>query len=102
MKNQKLFLDSELNLIKLSSISGIPLHQLSYTINNGFNENFFMFVNRFRIEEAKKLILDPKMNYLSILGIGFEVGFNSKTVFNTTFKKITGFTPTSFKKHNSL
>jgi AraC-like DNA-binding protein len=100
MESKKLFLDSELNLIKLSSLSDIPIHQLSYTINNGFNENFFIFVNQFRIEEAKKLLLDPEMNYLSILGIGFEVGFKSKTVFNTTFKKITGITPTEFKNNH--
>lgn len=94
----KVFLDSDLSLIKLSSEIGINSHILSYVINNGFNENFYQLINRFRIEEAKKLILDPKMNHLSFLGIGFEVGFNSKTVFNTTFKKITGLTPTEYKK----
>ena len=73
-------------------------HQLSYIINNGFDENFYQFINRFRIEEAKKLILNPNMNHLSLLGIGFEVGFNSKSVFNTTFKKNTGKTPSEFKK----
>jgi len=51
-------------------------------------ENFYQFVNRYRIEESKKLLLNPDMNHLSLVGIGYEVGFNSKTVFNTTFKKI--------------
>lgn len=96
----KIYLDSELSLVKLASIMNISTHILSYIINSGFNENFYQLINRFRIEKAKILILDPKMNHLSILGIGFEVGFNSKTVFNTTFKKATGFTPSEYKKLN--
>ncbi|MFZ0597901.1 MAG: helix-turn-helix domain-containing protein, partial [Flavobacterium sp.] len=56
------------------------------------------FINRYRIEEAKKMIQDPNMEHLSLMGIAFEVGFNSKTVFNTTFKKSTNQTPSEFKK----
>jgi len=98
---EKPFLDCELSLIKLASKLNITSHQLSYVINSGFNENFYQFVNRYRIEEAKKLLSTPEMNYLNLLGIAFEVGFNSKTVFNTTFKKITGKTPSEFKKSSS-
>lgn len=98
METEKPFLDSELSLVKLASLMDVSTHILSYIINNGFDENFYQFVNRYRIEEAKKQILNPKMNHLSLLGIGFEVGFNSKTVFNTTFKKYTGQTPSEFKK----
>lgn len=101
METEKPFLDSELNLVKLANKMNLSSHLLSYAINNGFDENFFQFINRYRIEEAKKLILNPKMNHLSLLGIGFEVGFNSKTVFNTTFKKITGKTPSEYKKNSS-
>lgn len=100
MRSNKSFLDSEISLVKLSNEMNITPHLLSYTINKGFDENFYQFINRFRIEEAKKLILDPNMNHLSLLGIGFEVGFNSKSVFNTTFKKITNQTPSEFKKNN--
>lgn len=98
MAIEKPFLDCELSLIKLASKLNITSHQLSYAINSGFNENFYQFVNRYRIEEAKKLLATPEMNYLNLLGIAFEVGFNSKTVFNTTFKKTTGKTPSQFKK----
>lgn len=101
LDSKKPFLDDDLSLVKLANLLTISTHLLSYVINKGFDENFYQFINRYRIEEAKKLILDPKMNHLSILGIGFEVGFNSKTVFNTTFKKITGLTPTEFKKQNT-
>ena len=98
MKNERPYLESELSLIKLSRSLNTTTHILSYVINSGFDESFYQFINKYRIEEAKKLITDPKMNHLSILGIGFEVGFNSKSVFNTVFKNNTGLTPTEFKK----
>jgi AraC-like DNA-binding protein len=99
MNAKKPFLDPEISLVKLALEMDCTPHLLSYIINNGFDENFYQFINRFRIEEAKKLILDPNKNHLSILGIGFEVGFNSKSVFNTTFKKTTQQTPSEFKKN---
>jgi AraC-like DNA-binding protein len=101
MESEKPFLDSDVSLIKLAEKINISAHLLSYVINNGFNQNFFQFINGYRIKEAQKLILDSNKNHLSLLGIGFEVGFNSKTVFNTTFKKVTGKTPSEFKKRSS-
>lgn len=100
MNSKKPFLDPELSLFKLASQLGISSHQLSYVINKGFDENFYQFINQYRIEEAKKMIQDPNMQHLSLIGIAFEVGFNSKTVFNTTFKKRTNQTPSEFKKEN--
>lgn len=101
MKQQKPYLDSELNLIKLSELINVTPHHLSYLINAGFNENFFKFINTYRVEKAKELLVKEEMNKLSILGIAFESGFNSKTSFNTTFKKITGQTPSDFRKRSS-
>ena len=101
MKLQKPYLDSELNLIKLSELINMTPHHLSYVINTGFNENFFSFINTYRVEKAKELLVKKEMNKLSMLGIAFESGFNSKTSFNTTFKKITGQTPSDFKKRSS-
>jgi AraC-like DNA-binding protein len=97
MENEKPFLDSELTLVKLASMMDISIHQLSYLINTGLDENFYQFVNKYRIEEAKKLILDEKMSHLNFQGIAFEVGFNSKSAFNSTFKKCTGHTPSEYK-----
>jgi AraC-like DNA-binding protein len=98
MRSQKPYLDSELNLIKLAEITNITPHQLSYLLNTGFNESFFLFINKYRVEKAKELLLKEEMNNLSILGIAFESGFNSKTSFNSTFKKITNQTPSEFKR----
>ncbi|HEX8576272.1 MAG TPA: helix-turn-helix domain-containing protein [Flavobacterium sp.] len=97
MKNNKPFLDCELTLVKLASMMDISIHQLSYLINTGFDENFYQFINRYRIEEANKLILDESMAHLNFQEIGFEVGFNSKSVFYATFKKYTGQTPSEYK-----
>ena len=102
MELKKPFLNSDITLILLANQIDVSAHLLSYVINEGFNENFNQFINRYRIDESKKLILDPKKNNLSILGIGYEVGFNSKSVFNSTFKKITGCSPIQYKNKNLL
>jgi len=98
MESQKPYLDSELNLIKLAELLSVSTHHLSYVINNGFQKNFFQYVNEYRINHAKNLLKDDRNNHLSILGIAYESGFNSKTSFNITFKKLTNKTPSEFKK----
>ncbi|WP_126651136.1 helix-turn-helix domain-containing protein [Chryseobacterium aureum] len=97
MAVQKPYLDSELNLIRLAEMLSVSTHHLSYVINTGFGKNFFQYVNEYRVGYAKKLLKEPNSK-LSILGIAYESGFNSKTSFNTTFKKVTGQTPSEFKK----
>ncbi len=102
MQEEEPYLNSDLNLINLSDLLDSSPHILSYVINKGFHVNFPQFVNTYRVEKAKTLLKDPKTSKtLSILGIAYESGFNSKTVFNTTFKKITGTTPSEFKKKAS-
>lgn len=97
MDAQKPYLDSELNLIRLAEMLSVSTHHLSYVINTGFGKNFFQYVNEFRVDHAKKLLKESNSK-LSILGIAYESGFNSKTSFNTTFKKLTGQTPSEFRK----
>lgn len=97
MDSQKPYLDSELNLIRLAEMLSVSTHHLSYVINTGFGKNFFQYVNEFRVDHAKKLLKESNSK-LSILGIAYESGFNSKTSFNTTFKKLTGQTPSEFRK----
>jgi len=97
MEVQKPYLDSELNLIRLAEMLSVSTHHLSYVINTGFGKNFFQYVNEYRVDYAQKLLKEPNSK-LSILGVAFESGFNSKTSFNTAFKKVTGQTPSEFKK----
>ena len=101
MKEQEPFLNSDLTLVKLADLIGLTSHQLSYVINTGFNENFFHYVNKYRVDKAKALLTESSHKNITILGIGFDSGFSSKTVFNTTFKKFTGVTPSEFKKRSS-
>ncbi len=98
MAIQKIYLDNELSLPVLAQKLGINSHETSYLINEAFGENFFSYVNKYRVEEAKRLLLSDKYDRFNILGIAFESGFNSKTTFNTTFKKISGQSPSEFVK----
>ena len=98
MSADKLFLNATLGLPELASKMNTSSHQLSYLINEGFDENFFQFVNRYRVEEAKRLLLSEKHRHLNMLGIAYESGFNSKTTFNTTFKKLTGLSPSEYQQ----
>lgn len=77
---------------------GIAAKDLSMIINRHFNLNFYEFVNGYRIEEAKKRLLDPANKSKTITDIYLEVGFNSKSVFNTFFKKLVGKTPSEYRQ----
>jgi len=101
MINTEPYLETELTLTTLAKQLNISSNQLSYVINHGFGENFFSYINKYRVDKAKQLLLDEKSKHLSIIGIAFESGFSSKTSFNTTFKKVTQFTPSEFKKKGS-
>ncbi|KUY20567.1 AraC family transcriptional regulator [Elizabethkingia miricola] len=101
MEAEKLYLDNELNLVKLAEKMNISGHQLSYVINQGFGENFFFFVNKYRVKRAEELLTNSDYEKYTILAIGYEAGFNSKTSFNNAFKKLTSFTPTEYRKNRS-
>jgi AraC-like DNA-binding protein len=96
MKSQKPFMNPNLTLNDLASLMKIPSHVLSKIIKEGYNVNFFDFINSYRIEEFKENINNPKYHNYTLLGIAFEVGFNSKTAFNRSFKKMTNQTPSEY------
>ncbi len=98
MNTGKPYLDADLTLPSLAAMLQIPSHQLSRIINDKLGLNFFDFVNQYRIEEVKAKINDPAFDNLSLLGIAFECGFNTKSAFNRVFKKLTGLTPSEYKK----
>lgn len=100
MKEKRPYLEGDLSLSKLAEFIGTTPHHLSYLLNEGFNKNFFQYVNHYRVEEAKKLLLNEEYKHISIIGIAYDSGFNSKTAFNTVFKKETGMTPSLFKKNS--
>lgn len=102
MEREKPYLDPELSLPKLAQLMHCSTHELSHLINQGFDRNFYQFINTYRIEESKRLLGDPKLEHLTILAIGFEAGFNSKTTFNTTFKQLVGMSPVEFRKRETM
>ncbi len=95
MNEEKLFTNSNLKSSDLSKKIGLTTHQFSQLLNDNLGKNFSLFVNEYRIEEAKKMLL--KETSLTLEAIGYECGFNSKSTFYTTFKKIVGKTPAQFK-----
>lgn len=98
MKSQQAFLDNDLSLGGLSHAVGISTHHLSEVLNQEQGNNFYNFVNKFRIEfvcERLKAADDIKL-----LDLGLRSGFSSKSTFNAVFKKHTGLTPSQFRERN--
>lgn len=102
MKNEKPFLDPDLSLTTLAKVMGINRNQLSQLINTSIGENFYDFINKYRVEEVKRLMVDPKKQNYNLLGMALEAGFKSKSTFNLVFKRFTGLTPTEYKKNIQL
>ncbi|PWT96088.1 MAG: hypothetical protein C5B52_16400 [Bacteroidetes bacterium] len=100
-EKEKPYLDPELSLDQLAGFLEIRPKILSQVINESLHKNFFEFINWYRIEEAKKKLINPVDKKVTVLEILYEVGFNSKSSFNTIFKKHTGLTPSEFKKKNN-
>jgi AraC-like DNA-binding protein len=100
MAESKPYLDGELTLTSLAGQLDINPNQLSQILNEGLGENFYRFVNRYRVEESKRLLLDPAFAHYNILGIAFQAGFSTKSTFNKTFKELTGLSPSEFVKQN--
>jgi AraC-like DNA-binding protein len=75
---------------------------ISFILNNHLHNNFYDFVNAYRIEEVKNKLNDPALKYLTLLGIALDSGFNSKTTFNRVFRQVTGITPTEFQKKKKI
>jgi AraC-like DNA-binding protein len=98
MEQEKPYLIPSLTLNDLAEKVSIPPRYLSQIVNESLGKNFFDFVNSYRIEEAKQMLQDSSNSGFNILELLFEVGFNTKSVFNRVFKNHTGMTPTEYKK----
>lgn len=100
METQRPYLDPALTVKELAGQLRWPDRDLSLLINQDLNRHFFDFINDYRIEEAKRMLLDQENQKMTVLEILYDVGFNSKSSFNVAFKNRTGKTPTQFRRMN--
>jgi AraC-like DNA-binding protein/uncharacterized Tic20 family protein len=97
MGEKKPYLDVDLSIHDISAELEIPRHYITQVINGLLGKNFYTFINEYRIEEVKKFLADEDYSKYTLTAIAFEAGFNSKSSFNSVFKKATGMTPSQFK-----
>ncbi|WP_346882704.1 AraC family transcriptional regulator [uncultured Algibacter sp.] len=98
MINEEPYLDSSLTIQGLANQMKLHTKDVSILINHTIGKHFFDFINEYRIQKATQILEDSTQNQLTVLEILYHVGFNSKSSFNTAFKKYTGETPTAYRK----
>jgi AraC-like DNA-binding protein len=98
METEKPYFNPSLSIRNLADQMEMNSRELSILINQKLNQHFFDFINEYRIKEAMKILANPAKEQETVLEILYEVGFNSKSSFNTAFKKHTGKTPTEFRR----
>lgn len=98
MIKEQAFLNENLRLSDVSKAMGVSTNELSFFINSTYQKNFYKYVNDYRIAHACKLLKDKSYSKYTIVAIGFESGFNSKSTFNQVFKEQTNQTPSAYRK----
>ena len=98
MQSREEYLRPDLTLPKLAKTVGCSVNNLSQVINSGFGTSFFDYLNRYRIEHARKLLENSGNQSSAILTIAFTVGFNSNSAFYSAFKKYVGMTPAQYRQ----
>ena len=98
MREEKPYLNSELTAVDLAKSLGLTRHQLSQILKEQVGKNFYDFINTYRVDAFKSHLEDPAFSNYNLLGIALESGFKSKSSFNAIFKKVTGMTPSQYKK----
>ena len=102
MVKEKPFLEPKITISELAQRTDIPVSYLSQIINERLEQNFFDFINSYRVEEFKNLLQQPENHNFTLLSLAYEAGFNSKSTFNAIFKKFTGSTPSEFARQLKL
>ncbi len=97
MQAGQYYLQPNLTLAQLANATALSPTYLSQVINQGFGQNFYDFVNTFRIKAAQQLLASPRHAHLTVLAIALDCGFQSKSTFNKAFKKVTGTTPSAYR-----
>lgn len=101
MKTERPYVDGGLTLQKLADRLSIPVNHLSQIINERLGQNYFDFINSYRVKEAQGLLTDAAKKHYTVIAIAEEVGFSSKSAFNAVFKKHVNMTPSQFRRSGS-
>lgn len=96
MEAEKPYLNPELSLSELAEKVNLTRNQLSNTINQNHQMNFYEFINQYRIIEVKRLMEDTAKKHLKLISLAYDAGFNSKASFNRIFKQMTEMTPSQY------
>lgn len=95
-----IYRDNTLDREKVAQLLGVSPGYVSQIVKSGSGVNFATYINQYRVEEVKKHIIDDAFDQYSLLAIGYESGFSSKTTFHNAFKKMTGLTPNAYRKEH--
>lgn len=98
LQKEKPYLNTDFRMKDMVEATGIPRHHLSMTVNTVYGTNFNNLINWYRIQYVLGRFDDPEWDHLTLEGIAEEAGFNSRTTFLNAFKKVTGMTPSKFRK----
>lgn len=98
MNETKLYLESNINLERFAEQTGLKARDISAVLKTHYQSNFFEFINRYRVEEAKRLLVSPEFKNDTVLEIIYKSGFNSPSAFHRFFKRMVGVTPTEFRQ----
>jgi AraC-like DNA-binding protein len=98
MEDERPYLDVDLTIHDISLSLNISRHYLTQVINGLLGKNFYTFINEYRLEEVKRLLIDEEYSKFTLTAIAYEAGFSSKSSFNSVFKNATGMTPTQFRE----
>ena len=93
-----LFLHQTLTRQEVAEHLKITPNQLSHILNTVIGKSFYDYVNEFRVKEVTSMLKDPNHIHLTLEGIAYEAGFNSKSTFNAVFKKVKGMTPKQYRQ----
>lgn len=102
METEKLYREETVSLLFLAEKLSIPPHLLSQLLNEKLNCTFPDYINNYRIEEAKELLVNPDWADRKVISIAFEVGYSTKAAFYSVFKKYTGMTPIKYRESRKL
>jgi AraC-like DNA-binding protein len=98
---EKIFKNDDLTLRSLAEALSVPPHQLSWVLNRKMNVTFSELINSYRVEEVKRRLASAADSEKTVLDLALDAGFRTKTSFNRTFFRLTGKTPSRYRKEYS-